>query len=289
MKMLVIGLEGAAPSLLFGDERLENVQRLMQLGCYGPLRSKMRAEGGAGWDSLSSNQDAGSLGKSRVAGATGSVSGVTIWDQFATRGKQVILLGETSPNGQAYRGPDPDSIPALVAEKSQERFAHLRQLMETTAWDCIHFVDTSLDQLQRIFAEFENADPVRNSSDSLHQSVLRNYYLYLDRELAQVLELLSDDTVILILSTHNAERLSGNNSNQSGCFILTASNNPLHGELPGVNLLDMAPTLLELAGDAIPSSIQGQSLVSGIQLVSPGYTVSDEEIIRERLEGLGYI
>ena len=31
MKILVLGLEGATPELLFGDERLSNVRRLMEL------------------------------------------------------------------------------------------------------------------------------------------------------------------------------------------------------------------------------------------------------------------
>jgi predicted AlkP superfamily phosphohydrolase/phosphomutase len=37
MRILVIGLDCAAPELLFGDERLENIRRLMDAGCYGPL------------------------------------------------------------------------------------------------------------------------------------------------------------------------------------------------------------------------------------------------------------
>ena len=39
MKILVIGLDGAVPELLFNDERLTNVRRLMEGGCYGRLES----------------------------------------------------------------------------------------------------------------------------------------------------------------------------------------------------------------------------------------------------------
>src|SRR5262249_60184562 len=39
MKILVIGLDCAAPELLFGDPRLENFRRLMEAGCYGRLES----------------------------------------------------------------------------------------------------------------------------------------------------------------------------------------------------------------------------------------------------------
>src|SRR5436309_10689141 len=39
MKILVVGLDCAAPELLFGDERLANFRRLMENGCYGKLES----------------------------------------------------------------------------------------------------------------------------------------------------------------------------------------------------------------------------------------------------------
>jgi predicted AlkP superfamily phosphohydrolase/phosphomutase len=79
------------------------------------------------------------------------------------------------------------------------------------------------------------------------------------------------------------------NHGQMGSFILVASNSPLQGELAGVHILDLAPTLLELSGYDIPNSMQGKSLVSGKTPPPAGFTGDEEEIIRERLSGLGYI
>lgn len=82
------------------------------------------------------------------------------------------------------------------------------------------------------------------------------------------------------------------NHAQYGAFILAASNNPLHGEIQDAHLLDMAPTLLELGGYDIPSSMQGRSLIEGLQTTDPsdeGLSEEAEEIIRQRLSGLGYI
>ena len=82
------------------------------------------------------------------------------------------------------------------------------------------------------------------------------------------------------------------NHAQFGSFILAASNNPLRGEVKGAHILDLAPTLLELGGYDIPNTMQGKSLVMGQPLVSEdeaGYSPAGEEIIRERLSGLGYI
>jgi len=52
------------------------------------------------------------------------------------------------------------------------------------------------------------------------------------------------------------------NHAQFGMFVLVAPNCPLRGEYHGARLLDLAPTLLNLAGYEIPSAMQGRSLVS---------------------------
>jgi len=75
-----------------------------------------------------------------------------------------------------------------------------------------------------------------------------------------------------------------------GTFILAAGNNPLRGEVRGAHILDVAPTLLEICQREIPTSMQGRSLVAG-KSADPAATslVSDEDLIRQRLRGLGYI
>ena len=39
MKILVLGLDGADPELLLGDDQLTNIRGLMEAGCYGRLES----------------------------------------------------------------------------------------------------------------------------------------------------------------------------------------------------------------------------------------------------------
>jgi len=79
------------------------------------------------------------------------------------------------------------------------------------------------------------------------------------------------------------------NHAQFGMFLLAAPNCPLHGEYQGARLLDVAPTLLDLAGYEIPPSMQGRSLVAGMEKKTPGGSGDDEKIIHDRLAGLGYI
>jgi hypothetical protein len=82
------------------------------------------------------------------------------------------------------------------------------------------------------------------------------------------------------------------NHAQFGAFVLASSNNPLQGEIEGVRLLDVAPTLLEMAGYDIPETMQGHSLAQGKAKPpndSAGFSAEGEEAVRRRLSGLGYI
>lgn len=81
------------------------------------------------------------------------------------------------------------------------------------------------------------------------------------------------------------------NHAQHGAFVLAGPGIPAVGELQGVRLLDMAPTLLDLAGYDVPDSMQGTRLPVGTGPAAPGSEPGpdDERTIRDRLAGLGYI
>src|SRR5262245_63411005 len=62
MKLLVVGLDCAAPEVLFNDEALSNFRRLMEAGCWGGLESVIPPITVPAWMCMSTSQDPGSLG-----------------------------------------------------------------------------------------------------------------------------------------------------------------------------------------------------------------------------------
>ena len=62
MKILVIGLDCAAPEILLQDERLVHLRRLMDAGCYGRLESVIPPITVPAWMCMATSQDPGSLG-----------------------------------------------------------------------------------------------------------------------------------------------------------------------------------------------------------------------------------
>ena len=62
MKICVLGLDCAAPEVVFGDERLVNIRRLMDAGVYGRLESVIPPITVPAWMCMCTSQDPGSLG-----------------------------------------------------------------------------------------------------------------------------------------------------------------------------------------------------------------------------------
>jgi predicted AlkP superfamily phosphohydrolase/phosphomutase len=104
MKICILGLDSATPQLIFGDERLANIRRLMELGAYGEIQSAVPPGAVPGWICLAASQDPGSLGiydlcnrldysySPPARAAAGPVQVGALWDQMALSGKQSIVV-----------------------------------------------------------------------------------------------------------------------------------------------------------------------------------------------------
>ena len=486
MKICVLGLDCAAPEIIFGDERLVNLRRLMDLGVYGRLESVVPPITVPAWMCMSTSQDPGSLGvygfrnrsdhsydKLGFANSA-SIKALAIWDQLAREGKKSIIVG-VPPNYPPRRVNGisigcfltPDTVkndftepPALKAKinelvgeypvdvknfrtdkkdwlkeeifnMSRKQWAVVRWLLAEQEWDYFHFVDIGLDRMHHGFWNYFDPEHVQFQPGNPYQDAIPEYYRWLDEQIGGVLELLDDDTLVLVVSDHGAQRLDGgfainewliregllvlneypttltpfeklnvnwsktkvwseggyyarvffnmqgrepqgvvpeseyedfqnqmkarlealpgengqamkslvfkpreiyrnvrnvapdlivhfgelywrsigtvghsklhvqeNDTGPDGCnhaqygmFILTAPNCPLSGEYEGARLLDIAPTLLDLAGYEIPETMQGRSLVSGMDKKGRGggRDEESERIVHDRLAGLGYV
>jgi predicted AlkP superfamily phosphohydrolase/phosphomutase len=488
MRICVLGLDCAAPDIIFQDERLHNIRRLMDLGVYGRLESVIPPITVPAWMCMTTSQDPGSLGvygfRNRsdysysglgIANSA-SIKELAIWDQLAREGRKSILVGVPpgypprringisigcflTPDPVADEFTHPASIKAEIAalvgdypvdvkgfrtdnkdwlkkeifEMSRKQWEVVRWLIKEKEWDYFHFVDIGLDRTHHGFWSYWDKQHVLHQPGNAYENVIPEYYQWLDEQIGSVLELLDDDTLVLIVSDHGAQRLDGGfavnewliqegllavenlpqavtpfanlkidwtktkvwseggyyarvffnvqgrepsgvipgadyeafqdemkakfealtdakgrplgslvfkpkeiyrnvrnvapdlivhfgglywrsigsvgygrlhvqendtgpdacNHAQYGMFILAAQNCPLRGEYQGARLLDIAPTLLDLAGFEIPSSMQGRSLVAGMEKKKTpeggAGDIDKEKTIHDRLVGLGYI
>jgi predicted AlkP superfamily phosphohydrolase/phosphomutase len=105
MKLLVIGLDCAAPEILHGMDDLPNIRRLMDAGMFGPLESVIPPITVPAWMCMSTSRDPGSLGvygfRNRADHSyaemqlvdSRSIRDVAVWDQVAREGKRSVVIG----------------------------------------------------------------------------------------------------------------------------------------------------------------------------------------------------
>jgi predicted AlkP superfamily phosphohydrolase/phosphomutase len=264
MKICILGLDCAAPELIFGDERLVNIRRLMDLGFYGRLESVIPPITVPAWMCMSTSQDPGSLGVygfrnrsdhsyDRLAFTnSASIKALSIWDQLAREGKKSIIMG-VPPNYPPRRvngisigcflTPDtatedftyPPALKAKITElvghypvdvknfrtdrkdwlkeeifrMSQKQWKIVRWLVRDEEWDYFHFVDIGLDRMHHGFWNYFDPEHVHFEPGNPYQSAIPEYYLWLDEQIGSVLELLTNDTIVLLVSDHGAQRLDG--------------------------------------------------------------------------------
>jgi len=265
MKILVIGLDCAAPELLFGNEELVNFRRLMELGCYGRLESVIPPITVPAWMCMSTSQDPGSLGvygfrnrmdhsydELQIINATAFRGVRTIWDQIAMEGGRSIIVGvppsypprkingvsvgcfltpDTSTSVYTHPPAIGDEIREVVGAypvdvkgfrtdrkdwlrdeifaMSRKHFAVIRHLMQNHDWDYFQFVEIGLDRVHHGFWQYHDPQHVLYEAGNPYENVIPDYYKYLDDELGSLLALLDEDTAVLVVSDHGAQRLDG--------------------------------------------------------------------------------
>ena len=79
---------------------------------------------------------------------------------------------------------------------------------------------------------------------------------------------------------------------RDGAFVLAGAQLPPYGEIEGASLLDVAPTLLATAGLPPLPDAAGRNFLEGREPLEPpgdGEDLDDDQLVRDRLRGLGYI
>jgi predicted AlkP superfamily phosphohydrolase/phosphomutase len=141
MRTLLIGLDCAAPEILFGESRLTNLRQLMSRGCYGRLESVIPPITVPAWMCMATSQDPGSLGVYGFRNRTNysydglgvvtsqSITAPAIWDYFGTSG-QVVVVGV--PPGYPPRQVNGVSIGCfLTPDPTRTQFTHPADLKQT--------------------------------------------------------------------------------------------------------------------------------------------------------------
>jgi predicted AlkP superfamily phosphohydrolase/phosphomutase len=119
------------------------------------------------------------------------------------------LVGPYRVDVRNFRSEDRDRILAEVYEMTEQHFAVCRQLLDTRPWDFFMMVEIGLDRMHHAFWRFLDPAHPRHEAGHRYGDAIRNYYIYLDELIGELLERFGDDTVVIVVSDHGARPMEG--------------------------------------------------------------------------------
>jgi len=108
-----------------------------------------------------------------------------------------------------FRSDNKDPILRTIYDMTEKRFRLARHFIHSKDWDFFMVVEMGPDRIHHAFWKYFDQEHPKHIPGSKYQDAILNYYKYLDDEIGETLRLLSDDTLILIVSDHGAKKMVG--------------------------------------------------------------------------------
>jgi predicted AlkP superfamily phosphohydrolase/phosphomutase len=96
-----------------------------------------------------------------------------------------------------------------VFKMTERRFQVGRRLIRTKPWDFFMLCDIAPDRLHHVFWQYVDPTHPLYEPGNKYEGSFQDYYRFLDREIASLLELVPDDAVTMIMSDHGARPMMG--------------------------------------------------------------------------------
>jgi len=265
-KLFIIGLDCATPQFVFDSWRsdLPNLDRLMEEGIYGELKSTIPPITVPAWTSMLSSKDPGQLGfygfRNRKSyhyeelyfANASYIKEKMVWNYLEGAGLTSILIGvpQTFPpkplrgiivgsfltpdksadytyprmvkeeldriadgdyiiDVENFRTEDKDWLLNQIYVMTERRFKVVRHYLNREPWDFFMFVEMGIDRIHHGFWRYQDQDHRLYEHEGKYKNAIKEYYRYVDREIGYILEDLSADTDVMVVSDHGAKKMDG--------------------------------------------------------------------------------
>ncbi|HEC40860.1 MAG TPA: hypothetical protein ENI29_21630 [bacterium] len=88
-------------------------------------------------------------------------------------------------------------------------FKTVKYLMKNKNWDYFKFVIIGLDRFHHAFWKYYDKNHSKYKPGNQFEGEMRRFYQYLDHEIGEILDLLSENTITMIVSDHGAKAMKG--------------------------------------------------------------------------------
>jgi predicted AlkP superfamily phosphohydrolase/phosphomutase len=118
------------------------------------------------------------------------------------------LVGEY-PVDVEFRIDDKGALIENIYDMTEKHFEVIKHLMRTRDWSFFMFVEIGLDRVHHAFWKYFDETHHLHEPGNEFEGVMEEYYVYLDERVGELLELIDDDTVVLVASDHGGKPMRG--------------------------------------------------------------------------------
>jgi ATP sulfurylase len=108
-----------------------------------------------------------------------------------------------------FRTDDKHALLQKIYEMTDDHFKVIRHFVKEKSWDFLMSVEIGVDRLHHGFWKYHDATHPKHEPNNPFIHAIRDYYIWLDQQIGSVLELLDDDTVVMVVSDHGAQKMDG--------------------------------------------------------------------------------
>jgi len=119
------------------------------------------------------------------------------------------VVGDYMLDAENFRTEDKARLLRDIYAMTEQRFKLVRHMMTTREWDFCMFVEMGPDRIHHGFWKYHDPKHRRYEPGNPFENAIRDYYVYLDKEIGTLLELIDDETAVLVASDHGAQRMDG--------------------------------------------------------------------------------
>lgn len=108
-----------------------------------------------------------------------------------------------------FRTDDKHALLQKIYEMTDDHFKVIRHFVKEKPWDFLMSVEIGVDRLHHGFWKYHDATHPKHEPNNPFANAIHDYYVWLDQQIGSVLELLDDDTIVMVVSDHGAQKMDG--------------------------------------------------------------------------------
>ena len=108
-----------------------------------------------------------------------------------------------------FRTDDKAPVISSVYEMTGKRFKLAKNFVQNKEWDFFMMVEIGPDRLHHAFWRYYDTNHPGYFAGNVYESVIPDYYVYLDKEIGEFISLLDNNTTIMVVSDHGVRMMEG--------------------------------------------------------------------------------